>query len=564
MTVRALIETYRALRQAPMWKLLAADSGPLSIAILQTLLFDNERVLPASIFLDRLAASYAEGAQESLSRDEARALAQRWVAEGYLVCRLPAGAEEETYELTAAGQDAIRVLSRFQARRVGPTESRLEMMTHALTRLANDTDRSRASRIEQLELEKRRIDEEIRAIEAGKSPSISERSALERTSEILEIYAELQSDFRRVREEFERLNRTLRAEIMQSAGPRGSVLDNFFKGYDLIEESDAGLTFQGFFRLLTDRTQNAEFEGAISRLTERAFWRKLSLDERRRMTRMQYDLQLLARETNTVMKSLAASLRDFVQSHDFVEEKHLAELIRDARKSAHDAVGQISVLEAVATFPLLSAEIDSIARLELDDPEESRMEASITLAETPEVDGAALLARILQADIDYPALVRAIEAALFEADRASVGQVFAGVTNRQGLGSVVGLLSLAVRYGEPGTDFSDAAAKRANAADETPEAAQAGAAPQSDHSAAAAPRNGALVKRDTEGNDLALVGSDALDRGFRIPAKKTLATESLEWPDRLGNPRSASIPLYFFTKESLRAIHSRRRFGRGA
>ena len=57
MTVRALIETYRALRQAPMWKLLAADSGPLSIAILQTLLFDNERVLPASIFLDRLAAS---------------------------------------------------------------------------------------------------------------------------------------------------------------------------------------------------------------------------------------------------------------------------------------------------------------------------------------------------------------------------------------------------------------------------------------------------------------------------------------------------------------------------
>ena len=39
------------------------------------------------------------------------------------------------------------------------------MMTHALTRLANDTDRSRTSRIEQLELEKKRIDEEIRAIE---------------------------------------------------------------------------------------------------------------------------------------------------------------------------------------------------------------------------------------------------------------------------------------------------------------------------------------------------------------------------------------------------------------
>ena len=94
-------------------------------------------VLPASLFLERLASGYAEGAEESLSRDEARALASRWVADGYLVCRLPAGAEEETYELTSAGLDAIRLLSRFQTRRVGPTESRLEMMSHAIARLAS-------------------------------------------------------------------------------------------------------------------------------------------------------------------------------------------------------------------------------------------------------------------------------------------------------------------------------------------------------------------------------------------------------------------------------------------
>lgn len=75
MTIRSLLETYRSLRQAPMWKLLASDTGPLAIALLQTLLFDEERVLPASIFLERLSAGYAEGAQESLSREEARALA---------------------------------------------------------------------------------------------------------------------------------------------------------------------------------------------------------------------------------------------------------------------------------------------------------------------------------------------------------------------------------------------------------------------------------------------------------------------------------------------------------
>lgn len=50
MSIRTHLENYRTLRQAPMWKLLASDTGPLSIALLQTLLYDNERVLPASLF----------------------------------------------------------------------------------------------------------------------------------------------------------------------------------------------------------------------------------------------------------------------------------------------------------------------------------------------------------------------------------------------------------------------------------------------------------------------------------------------------------------------------------
>ena len=136
MSIRTLIENYRELRQSPIWRLLAADTGPQSIAILQTLLFDNERELPASVFLERLIHAYAEGAQETISRDEARALASRWVKEGYLVCRLAEGRSEETYELTSAGLEAIRTLSRFQTKRTGPTESRLEMVTHAIERLA--------------------------------------------------------------------------------------------------------------------------------------------------------------------------------------------------------------------------------------------------------------------------------------------------------------------------------------------------------------------------------------------------------------------------------------------
>ena len=345
MAVKVLVETYKELRQSPIWKLLAADSGPVAIAILQTLLFDNERELPASVFLERLVQTYADGAEETISRDEARALAARWVKEGYLVCRLVEGRAEETYELTSAGQEAIRTLSRFQVKRTGPTESRLEMVTHAIERLAADSDRSKAGRIAQLEAEKRRLDEEIEAIRSGKSPSISQEAALDRVIEIFELVAELEGDFRRVREEFERLNRELREKILQSASSRGVILDKFFAGVDGIQESDAGRAFSAFYRLLTDDRASAELEGALARIAGRSFYQALTPAERQRLSSLQRMLLDRAGSTHGVMTQLAKSLRDFVKSRDYVEERRLGALITEARKAALDLAKTVGVSE---------------------------------------------------------------------------------------------------------------------------------------------------------------------------------------------------------------------------
>lgn len=363
MSLRSSIEHYRTLRQAPIWKLLASDNGPQAIAILQTLLYDNERVLPASVFFERLRNAYAEGLEETLSRDEARTLALRWVSDGYLICRLPAGAQEETFELTAAGADAIRLLSRFDSKRLGPTESRLEMLTHALARLATESDHNQQNRIELLEAEKMRIDQEIDAIRTGRKPAITPEAALQRIAEILELYAELQGDFRRVREEFERLNRSLRAEIMQSEDTRGVVLDRFFEGYDVIGESAAGQAFEAFYRMLTDNSAHGELEDSLERIASRAFYRKLALADRKKLTGLQEELLVRANETHAVMRLLAVSLKEFVRSQDFVKERHLAELIRETRKLAHEVSKRAGVNDVVWEWDLTSCDIDSLSRL---------------------------------------------------------------------------------------------------------------------------------------------------------------------------------------------------------
>ncbi len=520
MSLRSSIEHYRTLRQAPIWKLLASDNGPQAIAILQTLLYDNERVLPASVFFDRLRNAYAEGLQETLSRDEARTLALRWVSDGYLVCRLPAGAEEETFELTSAGADAIRLLSRFDSKRLGPTESRLEMLTHALARLATESDPNQQNRIELLEAEKMRIDQEIESIRAGRKQAIAPEAALQRIAEILELYAELQGDFRRVREEFERLNRALRAEIMQSEDTRGAVLDRFFEGYDVIGESAAGQAFTAFYRLLTDNTAHGELEDSLALIASRAFYRKLALADRRKLTGLQEELLARANETHAVMRLLAMSLKEFVRSQDFVKERHLAELIRETRKLAHEVSKEAGVNDTVWEWDLTSSEIDSVARLELEDPKETRMEADFGAGERPNVDALELMERIWQADIDYPMLIRAAETALTDAPSASVGEVFRHLEKRQGLGSVIGLLSLAVRYGHAGTPGWEAA--------------------------------------QTESLRLT---SDAADQDYAVVTLPDALEETLEWEDRRGTPRRGSVPLYYFDAESLKKIRRSRRWG---
>lgn len=328
-----------------------------------------------------------------------------------------------------------------------------------------------------------------------------------------------------MREEFERLNRAFRGRILQSADTRGVILDTFFEGYEGIEESEAGRAFSAFFQLLTNPRASADFEDALNRIVERDFYRALSMDERRRLANLQNSLVDRAGSINAVMTQLARSLKDFVQTRSYVEERRLGNLIREARRAALDLSKTIGVKEGFLPVTLPSAQVRSIDQYILDDSEEMPMEVEIGSAGHPEVDALAVFERILAAEIDYPALMRTVEALLAASgapERVSIGEVYGALAVKQGLGSVVGLLSLATRYGAPGApgmpgDFAPDAAAREAAAD-----------------------------RDMAAAD------------YVVPEKPVMLDEALSWRDRNDVERSARIPLYWFTMasvERMRASH---------
>ncbi len=443
------LATYRRMRAQPLWRLLAADSGPTVLGLLQTHLYDDERSLPASILHERIGRELER--LRSLGEawpQSAQNYVAGWLAEGFLERRFPTGSKEEEYELATSTIEAIRFVAGLVKPHASATESRLGLVIDALARLADATDTDKARRIARLRAEQERIEREIAAIEHGVMPVLAEATALERTREIITLADDLAGDFRRVRDQFEQLNRDLRQRIMENDGSRGQVLDSLFAGIDLISESDAGRTFSAFWRLLTDPEQSATLEQALDQLMERGFVASLDVQERRFLLRLTRTLLEQGGLVHDVLQSFARSLKHFVQSREFLEQRRLNQLLRGAQRAAlalKDEVKSTDTLQYSLT--LASSKLSSLSQWMLHDPALQALPGKMVDGESAPIDLASVSELVAQSEIDFRSLKAHVRAVLAERDQASISEVLAAHPAEQGLGSVIGLLALASRHG---------------------------------------------------------------------------------------------------------------------
>ncbi|MEZ5653138.1 MAG: DUF3375 domain-containing protein [Burkholderiaceae bacterium] len=443
------VAVYRQMRQQPLWRLLAADNGPVVVGLLQGLLLTGDRSLPGSVLIERLGHEL-----ESLrSRGEPlpqtpQAYVAAWLAEGWLERRLPVGAPEETYELSVAAADAIRFVSAQATPHSAATESRLSLVIHALVSLADDTDPDRERRLARLSAERERLDRQIEAARSGDLPTLSEASALERAREIIALADGLTGDFRRVRDQFEQLNRSLRERIVEGEGQRGEVLEALFAGIDVIAESDAGRSFTAFWRLLTNPEQSASLDTALESVMARGFTAGLGMAERRFLLRLTRELLAQGGSVHEVLQSFARSLRHFVQSRQYLEQRRVNQLLQQAQRSALTLKEQMRATESLAfTLELTSARVGSLAQWVLYDPSLQAAPALMQEGDAPEVGLDAIGELVAHSEIDLRGLQGDIRAWLGRHAQGSIAELLAQYPARQGLGSVVGLLALGARHG---------------------------------------------------------------------------------------------------------------------
>lgn len=443
------IATYRRMRNQPLWRLLASGNGPTVIGLLQSHLYEKERNLPASILFERLTRDLEElRAQGDDFPQTAQAYVANWLSDGYLERRFLSGATEEEYELSTATVEAIRFLSAIAEPHSAATESRLSLVIQALLGLAEDTDTDRHRRINRLMAEQARIDKEIDAIQKGQMRVLPRDTALERTREIISLADDLTGDFRRVRDQFEQLNRDLRERIMDSDGNRGEVLDSLFAGIDLIAESDAGRTFSAFWRLLTDPEQAAMLEESLDSVMSREFVGELDMRERRFLLRLTRNLLEQGGAVHEVLQTFARSLKHFVQSREYLEQRRVNQLLKEAQRTALTIKDEVKATESLEySLELTSSRLRSLSQWVLYDPALQAEPDAMREGEPPPIDLESVSELVAQSEIDFRTLKEHVCSLLEQRDQASIGDVLEHFPAEQGLGSVVGLLALGSRHG---------------------------------------------------------------------------------------------------------------------
>ncbi|MFC5743159.1 DUF3375 domain-containing protein [Dyella tabacisoli] len=445
------IATYARLREQALWRLLAADHAPELIGLLQTLLMDDARRLPASILHERLQHELdvlnAAQPARNLPRT-AQAYVAEWLAQGHLERRLPEGASEEEYELSTQAAQAIRFVAGLDTQRSAATESRLSLVIQQLLQLAEQTESSPTARLAVLQAERDRIDEEMARISAGKVVTLAPKRALERTREIIGLADDLTEDFRRVRDDFERLNRDFRERIIDDEGQRGEVLDALFEGVDVIGESEAGRSFHAFWNLLNDAEQSARLDAALDTVLARGFARKLSRQERaflRGFSRVMLDR---GGHVHDVLQSFARSLRGFVQSRGYLEQRRLNQLLKQAQGEALQLRDAVRAAQPIGyTLALTTSRARSLSQWRLHDPRHSRVDGRVQRGDAAAISLESVGDLVAQSEIDFRGLKRDLRELLAERGQWSIGEVLLRRPALQGLGSVIGYLLLGARHG---------------------------------------------------------------------------------------------------------------------
>ena len=454
--VSAALRLQRLVSTDAALALLRAEHAPIVVTLLSRHLGGEVRRRPAEEFIDLVDADLDALRAHFDLPQTGKAYAAAWRAAGWLVRRPAADARAETVELSPEALRGIRIFEQIEQPRATATESRLMTIRDQVQRLAIETDPDGTRRREALERERAAIDAQIQAIGEGRFEPLDPLRAKERVAEILRLAEDVPYDFQRVRFRFDQLNHELMASLLDSDESQRTVLEDIFRGVDLIEQTDEGLTFAAFSALVLDAERSEAFEGDIESLLDRELGDAMSTAERRFLRTFLRTLKLGSHEIHGVLAEFARGLRRYVQSQDLQRDRVLQRSIRGALATALQAAQQVKPFHPSGLeLPLTSVELSSVGALSFHDPSEFAIDEHVVAHEPGLADLEQLRALARDTEIDFEELTAVVNERLLDSAAVTVGRLLSDWRATQGVASVVGFMTLAMRHGRVSTDETE-------------------------------------------------------------------------------------------------------------
>jgi hypothetical protein len=324
---------------SPTAKLLRSDNAPLILDFLHRVFKSGELISIGQADLRTRLTAYQEELHETepnlLSGPSERYLTQ-WADAGWLQRFLEATSIEPQFQLTRYAEEAIQFVDAAVARSfnlVG-TESRLRLVIDTLEDIVRGSSADPDRRLEYLRAQRAAIDQEIQAIESGKSIQVYRPAQIrERFQNAVDLLRALQSDFRAVEERFQVIAREVQQLHSSGEDSRGQILGHALDSEDLLKQQDEGISFFAFVSFLFSPTQQAALRKNIEEIQHLA----ALADQHESLARVRRMVPALLAEADKVMRTtarLSATLRRLLDARAAAHRVRLANVLKDIRQQA--------------------------------------------------------------------------------------------------------------------------------------------------------------------------------------------------------------------------------------
>ncbi|MEM6396063.1 MAG: DUF3375 domain-containing protein [Bacteroidota bacterium] len=322
------------LRRHPAVRLLRKDQAGLVVAFLYSA-FRKQRKNSygkheiTSLLTDFL---FAANEEETIYPRTPVAYLESWTEDGFLRQFYGDGADEATFELTPAGEQALQWVSELESREFVGAESRLLQVFEQLRTLAEGTTIDLEERRNQLLARRAKIDEQLAALERGEIDRM-DTTAIRERFQLAEINAQqLLADFRQIEDNFRRLNAQAREELVGYEAARGELLEEIFNSRSAILDTDQGKTFTAFWLFLMNQRERDKLKAHLSQIASLP-----ELDDAIQSSSLfslEQDLVDAGIRVNQMTDRLIEQLRRFLQSKAYLEGRRLTQLLTDFEKLA--------------------------------------------------------------------------------------------------------------------------------------------------------------------------------------------------------------------------------------